>query len=79
MLRRVKPLRRVNIGYSLSGRQLIAGKWIAGETTFQSAPAQGPAYEFADGTAALVDQACEVAEDAFGHLDTCPAKPAPRS
>lgn len=53
------------MGYSPSGRHLIAGQWIAGETTFQSAPAQGPAHDFAVGTTALVDQACEAAEDAF--------------
>ena len=47
------------------GRHLIAGDWVAGETTFRSDPAHGPAHDFAVGTPALVDRACEAAEDAF--------------
>ena len=47
------------------GKHLIAGEWVAGETTFRSDPAHGPAHDFAVGTPALVDRACEAAEDAF--------------
>jgi len=47
------------------GKHLIAGQWVAGSATFQSAPAYGPAHTFANGTAQQVDDACQAAEDAF--------------
>ncbi|GAA5540555.1 MULTISPECIES: aldehyde dehydrogenase (NADP(+)) [Brucella] len=47
------------------GQHLIAGEWVAGETTFASTPATGPSHEFAVGTPDLVARACEAAEDAF--------------
>lgn len=47
------------------GKHLIAGKWLAGETTFTSDPAHGTAFDYAVGTPALVDQAVKAAEDAF--------------
>ncbi|MCW1932517.1 aldehyde dehydrogenase (NADP(+)) [Pararhodobacter zhoushanensis] len=47
------------------GKHLIAGAWVGAETTFSSAPATGPAYRFSAGSAALVDAACQAAEDAF--------------
>ncbi|AJE46363.1 aldehyde dehydrogenase (NADP(+)) [Celeribacter indicus] len=47
------------------GKHLIAGEWIAGETTFRSEPAHGPAYDFSVGTPDLVNLACEAAEEAF--------------
>ena len=47
------------------GKHLIAGQWVAGSATFQSAPAHGPAHTFANGTAQQVDDACQAAEDAF--------------
>jgi len=47
------------------GKHLIAGDWVAGETTFSSEPAHGPAHDFSVGTPALVDQACKAAEEAF--------------
>jgi 2,5-dioxopentanoate dehydrogenase len=47
------------------GKHLIAGKWVAGDNTFTSSPAHGPAHDFAVGTPALVDQACQAAEEAF--------------
>lgn len=50
---------------NLSGKHLIAGKWISGTSTFESAPAHGPAHEFSGGTPELVDAACEAAEQAF--------------
>ena len=49
----------------LTGKHLIAGEWVAGEVTFKSSPAHGDAHDFAVGTPALVDAACEAAEEAF--------------
>ena len=49
----------------LNGKHLIAGDWVAAETTFQSEPAHGEAHFFAVGTPELVDQACNAAEEAF--------------
>ncbi|MCB1333105.1 MAG: aldehyde dehydrogenase (NADP(+)) [Roseivivax sp.] len=47
------------------GKHLIAGAWVPGETTFASDPAHGPSHDFAVGTPALVDAACQAAEEAF--------------
>lgn len=47
------------------GKHLIAGNWVAGDASFTSAPAHGPAHSFAVGTVALVDQAAQAAEAAF--------------
>ena len=47
------------------GKHLIAGEWVAGQTTFRSEPAQGPAHEFSVGTPAFVEKACMAAEEAF--------------
>lgn len=47
------------------GKHLIAGKWVAGETSFSSEPAHGPVHEFSTGTPSLVDEAVRSAEDAF--------------
>ena len=47
------------------GKHLIAGDWVAGEDSFQSEPAHGPAHDFSTGTPALVDAACVAAEEAF--------------
>jgi len=49
----------------LTGKHLIAGDWVAGETKFHSSPAHGAAHEFSVGTPALVDRACDAAEAAF--------------
>lgn len=49
----------------LTGHHLIAGQWVAGETTFQSSPATGDALTFSVGTPAHVDAACVAAEAAF--------------
>ncbi|WP_333825002.1 aldehyde dehydrogenase (NADP(+)) [Pinisolibacter sp.] len=49
----------------LSGKHLIAGEWVAGETTFASAPASGAPMDFAMGSPAHVDAACVAAEAAF--------------
>ena len=47
------------------GNHLIAGEWKAGEATFMSEPAHGEAHAFAVGSPALVDAACNAAEEAF--------------
>ncbi len=47
------------------GRHLIAGAWVAGETTFRSEPATGEAFAFSVGTPAHVDRAAEAAEAAY--------------
>lgn len=47
------------------GRHLIAGEWVAWETTFTSTPAHGPAHEFSVGTPEFVDRAVQAAEEAF--------------
>lgn len=51
--------------YTPKGHHLIAGTWEGGAQSFRSEPAHGPAHDFAMGTPALVDRACEAAEDAF--------------
>ncbi|EAR52439.1 hypothetical protein OG2516_08177 [Oceanicola granulosus HTCC2516] len=47
------------------GRHLIAGEWVAGDATFASEPASGPAHDFSVGTPAHVDAAVTAAEEAF--------------
>ncbi|MET4103493.1 alpha-ketoglutaric semialdehyde dehydrogenase [Roseovarius sp. MBR-78] len=47
------------------GKHLIAGEWVSGDSTFRNEPASGPAHDFAVGTPAHVDRACQAAEDAF--------------
>ncbi|WP_102225897.1 aldehyde dehydrogenase (NADP(+)) [Acidimangrovimonas sediminis] len=47
------------------GKHLIAGKWVASETTFISDPAEGTAHPFSVGTPELVAQAATAAEEAF--------------
>ena len=49
----------------LTGKHLIAGQWVAGETTFKSAPATGDALTFSVGTPAHVNAAAVAAEAAF--------------
>lgn len=49
----------------LTGKHLIAGDWVAGETTFRSSPATGAGQDYAVGTPAHVDRAVQAAEAAF--------------
>ena len=42
------------MSYKLTGKHLIAGDWVAGDTTFQSEPAHGPANTFPVGTPCLL-------------------------
>ncbi|MFA7413421.1 MAG: aldehyde dehydrogenase (NADP(+)) [Rhizobium sp.] len=51
--------------FEFTGKHLIAGIWTAGNGTFASTPAHGPAREFAVGTPELVDRAAKAAEEAF--------------
>ncbi len=54
------------------GKHLIAGDWVAGEATFASTPAHGPAHAFSLGTPDLVNRAAEAAEAAFWTYGSCP-------
>ena len=47
------------------GKHLIAGEWLATDTTFQSEPAHGAAHAFSMGTPEVVNAACAAAEEAF--------------
>ena len=49
----------------LTGKHLIDGQWIAGESRFESTPAHGQAYSFSAGTVKDVERAAEAAEAAF--------------
>jgi alpha-ketoglutaric semialdehyde dehydrogenase len=49
----------------LNGKHLIAGQWVAGETTFQSSPALGDGLTFSAGTPNHVSAAALAAEEAF--------------
>ena len=55
----------MNAHWTPRGLHLIAGDWVAGPTTFRSAPATGEGAEYAVGTPALVDAAVRAAEAAF--------------
>ena len=51
--------------YALKGKHLIAGEWVASNTTFDSSPAHGPINRFAEGTPEHVNAAATAAEEAF--------------
>ncbi|PWK69929.1 aldehyde dehydrogenase (NADP(+)) [Aminobacter sp. AP02] len=53
------------MAFTPKGKHLVAGEWLDGSGTFDSAPAHGPVHQFAAGTVDLVNRACEAAEDAF--------------
>ncbi len=53
------------MAFTPHGRHLVAGEWVDGEAHFVSTPAHGPAHLFSAGTTAIVDRACEAAEEAF--------------
>ncbi|WP_225029168.1 aldehyde dehydrogenase (NADP(+)) [Xinfangfangia pollutisoli] len=53
----------------LTGKHLIAGQWVEGESRFASTPAHGPSHDFAVGTPAHVAQACAAAEAAALDFD----------
>ncbi len=56
------------------GKHLIAGAWFGADDFFVSDPAFGESRTFAAGTAALVDQAVQAAEDAFWSFSTTSAE-----
>lgn len=49
----------------INGKHLIAGKWVAGDSTFSSSPAHGSSHQFAIGAPSHVDEAVQAAEKAF--------------
>jgi alpha-ketoglutaric semialdehyde dehydrogenase len=53
------------MNFTPTGKHLVAGAWLDGDSTFSSSPAQGPAHEFAVGNVELVNKACVAAENAF--------------
>lgn len=53
------------MSFTPTGKHLVAGAWLDGAGIFSSAPAHGPAHDFAVGTVDLVNAACEAAEAAF--------------
>ena len=53
------------MSYTSTGKHLIAGNWVAGDTFFTSTPASGPSRSFSLGTEAQVDCAAQAAETAF--------------
>jgi len=48
-----------------NGKHLIAGNWVAGDTTFTSEPAHGPQHSFSVGIPEHVEAAANAAEQAF--------------
>lgn len=48
-----------------TGHHLIHGQWVAGDDTFTSTPVTGDGLTVSKGTAAHIDQAAQVAENAF--------------
>ncbi|MFN7009773.1 MAG: aldehyde dehydrogenase (NADP(+)) [Allorhizobium sp.] len=53
------------MAYEFTGKHLIAGRWVAGDETFTSSPAEGPVRDYSMGSSALVDEAVRAAEEAF--------------
>ncbi len=53
------------MAYEFTGKHLIAGRWVAGDESFASSPAEGPVRHYSMGSAALVDEAVRAAETAF--------------
>lgn len=53
------------MSFTTHGKHLIAGHWVASDSTFNNAPTQGPAASFSAGSVELVNRACEAAEVAF--------------
>lgn len=53
------------MAYEFTGKHLIAGRWVAGDESFASSPAEGPVRHYSMGSAVLVDEAVRAAEAAF--------------
>ncbi|WP_271950028.1 aldehyde dehydrogenase (NADP(+)) [Ruegeria faecimaris] len=56
----------LNNGYVFRGQHLIGGQWVGADESIASSPVSGEGSNFAAGTPELVDQACTLAEAAFG-------------
>jgi alpha-ketoglutaric semialdehyde dehydrogenase len=56
----------------IKGQHLIAGEWVAGETTFDSSPSSGEPKTYPNGTTELVDRAVAAAEEAFASFGSMP-------
>ena len=65
--KRLRPVQNKDetMTFTPHGKHLIAGDWVETAGKFRSEPAHGEAHEFSVGTVALVDAACEAAEEAF--------------
>lgn len=55
----------------LTGKHLIAGNWLSGDSQFDSRPATGASNSFANGSPALVDSAAQAAEEASASFGRC--------
>lgn len=53
------------MAYEPHGKHLIAGEWVASDTTFKADPVSGPALDYSAGRVSDVDAAVEAAEDTF--------------
>lgn len=53
------------MAFTPHGKHLIAGDWVACDTSFMSEPAHGTAHRFSAGSAELVERAALAAEAAF--------------
>ena len=49
----------------LTGKHLIAGEWVAGDSVFANEPVTGEPDQFSAGSAGLVDKAAKAGEEAF--------------
>ncbi|MGB5871355.1 MAG: aldehyde dehydrogenase (NADP(+)) [Albidovulum sp.] len=56
--------------YQPHGKHLIAGKWVAGDASFLSAPATGAALPYSVGRLSDVNDAASAAEEAFWSFGT---------
>ncbi|MFD1880990.1 aldehyde dehydrogenase (NADP(+)) [Paracoccus pacificus] len=53
------------MAFTPHGKHLVGGEWVAGDSTFKSSPAHGPAHDYAVGSPELVTRACIAADAAF--------------
>ncbi|MGY2198425.1 aldehyde dehydrogenase (NADP(+)) [Pseudomonas gingeri] len=53
------------MSFTPHGKHLIAGRWVASDSSFSNTPIRGPAQRFSAGDVDLVNRACEAAEEAF--------------
>ena len=58
----------------IKGKHLIAGEWVAGDSTFESSPSTGAPQSYPNGSTQLVDRAVVAAEEAFASFGSMPRK-----